>query len=394
MKIAFVTANLSRRAAGISAVVEALSAAVDRIDGCDVRVFGLTDDDWEADGWRDWSGADPLALPVVGPAAFGFSPGLLGELTDWQPDVVHTHGLWTHHSRSVNQWARRTGRPYVVSPHGMLEPVALGFSRRKKAVARFLFQDAALREAQLIHVTCESELESCRRFGLKQPISVVPNGVDISLGRGLAEKTGAGNRPAVLSLGRIHPKKGLERLICAWGLLEGRFPGWDLNIVGPGEAGYVEELTALAAAQGTNNVKISGAVAGNEKIRVLQGAELFALPTLSENFALTVAESLVCETPVISTKGAPWAGLETHHCGWWIDHGSEAMAATLEAAMSLSPEQRREMGRRGRRWMESEFSWDVISRQMAGLYTWAVHGGEPPEQTHCDGANGGKHRHL
>ncbi|NNJ76076.1 MAG: glycosyltransferase, partial [Anderseniella sp.] len=315
-----------------------------------------------------------------------YSPALLGELSDWQPDVVHTHGLWTHHSRSVHQWARRTGRPYVVSPHGMLEPVALSFSQRKKAVVRFLFQDAALRGAQVVHVTCESELESCRQFGLKQPITIVPNGVDVSLADLPAKKRGDGNRPAILSLGRIHPKKGLERLIRAWGLLEGRFPGWDLKIVGPGEAGYVEELRALAVTQCANNVQISGAVAGIEKTRVLQGAELFALPTLSENFALTVAESLVCETPVISTKGAPWAGLETHDCGWWIDHGEEAMAATLETAMSLSPEQRLDMGRRGRRWMEKEFSWDVISRQMANLYTWSVHGGEPPDHTHCDSA--------
>lgn len=381
MKIAFVTANLSRRAAGISAVVEALSAGVDRIEGCDVRVFGLTDSDWDETGRLDWSGAEPLALGVIGPAAFGYCPALLGELSDWQPDIVHTHGLWTHHSRSVSQWAGRTGRPYVVSPHGMLEPVALGFSPRKKAVARFLFQDAALRDAQVIHVTCESELESCRKFGLKQPISIVPNGVDVSLGDEPTRKMDDGDRPAVLSLGRIHPKKGLERLIRAWALLESRFPGWDLKIVGPGDANYVDQLVTLAAAQGTSNVQISGAVAGLEKTRLLQRAELFALPTLSENFALTVAESLVCGTPVISTKGAPWAGLETHHCGWWIDHGVEPMVATLEKAMSLSPKQRREMGSRGRNWMEKDFSWDVISRQMADLYTWSVHGGEPPEHT-------------
>lgn len=384
MKIAFVTANLSRRAAGISAVVEALSGAVDRIEDCDVRVFGLTDSDWEETGRRDWSGAEAVALATVGPAAFGYCPALLGELSGWQPDVVHTHGLWMHHSRSVNQWARRTGRPYLVSPHGMLEPVALGFSPRKKAIARFLFQDAALRDAQVIHATCESELESCRKFGLKQSITVVPNGVDVSPSDELTEKPGDGDRPAVLSLGRIHPKKGLERLICAWGLLENRFPDWDLKIVGPGDAGYVDELAALAVAQGTNNVQISGAVAGLEKTRLLQRAELFALPTLSENFALTVAESLVCGTPVISTKGAPWSGLESHDCGWWIDHGVEPMAATLEMAMLLSPQQRRDMGSRGRHWMEKDFSWEVISRQMADLYRWVATGEEPPASVQPD----------
>jgi len=367
-------------------VVEALSGAVDRIEGCDVRVFGLTDSDWEDNGWRDWSGAEAVALTTVGPAAFGYSPGLLGELKGWQPDVVHTHGLWTHHSRSVNQWARRTGRPYVTSPHGMLDPVSLGFSPRKKAISRFLFQDAALRDAQVIHATCEKELESCRKFGLKHPITVVPNGVDIPPDDELAKKSGDDGRPAVLSLGRMHPQKGLDRLIRAWSLLEHRFPDWDLKMVGPGDAGYVEQMTALVAELGVKNVQISGAVAGLEKTCLLQGAELFALASLSENFALTVAESLVCGTPVISTKGAPWAGLQSHDCGWWIDHGVEPMAATLETAMSLSSEQRRDMGRRGRRWMEKDFSWNAISRQMAQMYTWSVHGGEPPDHTHYDGA--------
>ncbi len=356
-------------------MVEALSAAVDNIDGFDVRVFGLADNSWRQ---HEWNGAEPVSLTAVGPLAFGYTPALLRELLNWRPDIVHTHGLWMHHSRSVHQWSKRTGRPYLVSPHGMLEPVALKMSSTKKAVSRFLFQDAALRDACLIHTTSDSETESCRKFGLTQPVSVVPNGVTVPPASHIPEKQGAAQRPAVLSLGRIHPKKGLEQLLGAWALLEQKFPLWDLQIVGPGEANYIQTLKELAAKLNTESVQFRDAVAGMEKFQLLRDAELFALSTLSENFALTVAESLACGTPVISTKGAPWAGLETNRCGWWIDQGVPAMAAALETAMSLSYEQRQVMGSRGRKWMESEFGWEMISQQMAQVYSWIDRKGEPP----------------
>ncbi len=235
-----------------------------------------------------------------------------------------------------------------------------------------------------IHTTSESETESCRKFGLVQPVSIVPNGVTVPPASHTPKISGAAYRPAVLSLGRIHPKKGLEQLVGAWALLEKKFPEWDLKIVGPGEASYIRKLKELAVTLNTNNVQFCDAVAGAEKIQLLQEAEVFALSTLSENFALTVAESLACSTPVISTKGAPWAGLEINRCGWWIDQGVPPMTAALEEAMSLSQKQRQAMGSRGRAWMEFDFGWEMISQQMAEVYRWIVRGEEPPASVQFD----------
>jgi len=115
------------------------------------------------------------------------------------------------------------------------------------------------------------------------------------------------------------------------------------------------------------------------KLQALTDADLFALPTLNENFAMTVAESLVCGTPVISTKGAPWRELDSRRCGWWIDHGPEAMAAALRGAMSLSDEERRAMGRRGQEWMKEDFSWQVIGQMALNVKRWLIYGGTAPE---------------
>ncbi len=138
-------------------------------------------------------------------------------------------------------------------------------------------------------------------------------------------------------------------------------------MVGPGEANHARELKRLAKDHDLDTVDIRGPVFGSEKTALLASAELFALPTLHENFALTVAESLAASTPVISTKGAPWGGLESNGCGWWIDHGVEAMAATLRSAMSLSPQERRAMGDLGRAWMARDFGWDRIAAEMIDI---------------------------
>jgi glycosyltransferase involved in cell wall biosynthesis len=115
---------------------------------------------------------------------------------------------------------------------------------------------------------------------------------------------------------------------------------------------------------------------------MFRGADVFAISTLNENFGNVIAESLASGVPVISTKGAPWSGLDSRGCGWWIDHGPEAMAAALRTALSLSDDQRLEMGRRGRLWMEREFSWRSVGEHFAQLYNWLAAREDRPAFVH------------
>src|SRR5438046_2768308 len=131
-------------------------------------------------------------------------------------------------------------------------------------------------------------------------------------------------------------------------------------------------------------VAINGPVYGEAKWDAYRAADLFVLPTLNENFGLTVAEALAAETPVISTKGAPWNRLEPEGCGWWIDHGVEPLAATLQTAMAMPRTALRGMGAKGRAWMAREFSWDHTATDMLSVYRWLVHGGEPPPTVRSD----------
>jgi glycosyltransferase involved in cell wall biosynthesis len=280
-----------------------------------------------------------------------FSSGLRQSLARScaQPRVLHGHGLWLMPNLYPAWVSSATGAPLIISPRGMLGEAALRFSRHRKRLMSILAQDAALMQASCFHATSWQEFEDIRRAGLSQPVAVIPNGIDLpepyELDRPL--------RPKALYIGRLHPKKGLDMLIRAWAQVEASCPSWDLEIVGPSEIGYRPQLEALVASLGVKNIHFRDATFGDEKHRMYASASLFVMPTLHENFGMTVAEALASGVPVICSKGAPWQGLETHGCGWWTDGDIAAFALQLRGAMSLDEASLQQMGRRGRARMQN-----------------------------------------
>jgi len=258
----------------------------------------------------------------------------------------------------------------------MLAPAALRFSSVKKKLVWNACQGAVMRGAACLHVTSNEEHDDMRTMGLTNPIAVIPNGIDVPKLSG-SRKTDSRDR-CVLSLGRIHPKKGLDSLVRAWACVERKRPDWRLRIVGPNEAGHAKKLREIARRLNVERLSIETPVYGPDKFRAYRDADLFILPTLSENFGLTIAEALASGTPAICTKGAPWQGLETERCGWWIDHGVEPLVAALDIAMTTPREELGAMGVRGYAWMQRDFSWDRIAVDMLHIYKWILGTGERP----------------
>lgn len=380
LAVAQIIASLTDRGAGPSYSVRRLSEAL-QAHGAAVALHSVA-------GWRGGSGRPMIetglahtAHPqtgarVPGLQALCLSRALHATLLRHRPDVVHTHGLWLMPNVYPADITRRTGSALVLSPRGMLGPAALGFSRLKKAAFWLAWQRTAVRVAKCLHATSAQEHAEIRAFGLTNPVAVIPNGIDLPVPALPAEHP-AGAR-VVLSLGRIHPIKGLERLLRAWARIEPTHPRWRLDIVGPDEDGHAAELWRLAGSLGLGRVSIEGPRFGEAKLAAYRDADLFVLPTLNENFALTVAEALAAGTPVIATKGAPWAGLESERCGWWIEHGVEPLAATLDRALTLPRGELQAMGTRGRAWMARDFSWDRVAGDMLSVYRWVSDRGEMP----------------
>jgi glycosyltransferase involved in cell wall biosynthesis len=298
-------------------------------------------------------------------------------------DVVHDHGIWLAPNLSAATVARRTGKPFVCSPRGMLSAAALAFSRRKKRLVWMLGQKAALAGAACLHATSEGERAEIRSCGLAAPVAVIPNGVDLPDLDGCAARPIAGPR-ILLSLGRMHPKKGLDVLLHAWSRVEAAHPDWRLRIVGPAEDGHDRELAGRAEQLGITRASVEGPVYGAARDGLYRGADVFVAPTRSENFGLTVAEALAAGLPAICTRGAPWAELASEDCGWWVDQGAEPLAAALADAMSRPPDVLAAMGERGRALVARRYGWRRVAEEMAGVYAWLAAGAERPACVHLD----------
>jgi glycosyltransferase involved in cell wall biosynthesis len=300
---------------------------------------------------------------------------LVGQAQSRSVDLIHNHSLWMMPNVYPGQVARRFGIPSVVSPRGTLSEWAIQSSSSIKRVFWPLLQAPALAATACFHATAESEYENIRRMGFRQPVAVIPNGIDIP---DLAPKAPGAFR-TMLFLGRIHPIKGLDILLPAWRAVQDRFPEWRLHIVGPDNGGYLAQMQRRAGELRLERVEFSGALFGEQKWQAYRQADLFVLPTYSENFGMSVAEALAAGTPAIVSKGAPWAGLDMRGAGWWIDMGLEPLVACLEDALARSTDALEEMGQRGRDWMEAEYSWAPVGRQMAETYCWILNSGNRPK---------------
>ena len=237
------------------------------------------------------------------------------EVASGRVDVMHNHGMWQMNALYPGWSVRGSRSAFVVSPRGSLSAWAMSHGSRAKRFVWPLLQRPALSAATCFHATAESEYGDVRRMGFTQPVAIIPNGVDVPELR----STPSEDSRTLLFLGRIHPVKGVDILLHAWAAVMDRFPDWRLRIVGDDltygpSHGYFPSIKELARALRLKRVVFSGPLYGDEKWSAYREADLFVLPTHSENFGITVAESLAAGTPAIVTRGAPWPGLDTHRC--------------------------------------------------------------------------------
>lgn len=283
-------------------------------------------------------------------------------------DIVHIHAIWSPILHSVSNWAHASKIPVVWSPHGMLTPWAMRHKWWKKFPAWWLYQKRDLHRAALLHATAESEVGDIRRMGLKNKVVVAPLGTNINNRAEHAECVGG--KGTLLFVSRVQRKKGLLNLARAWAMLPKELrAGWCVRIVGPDQEGHTAEVSAECERLNVaGDWTFVGPKYGEDLRREYAGADLFVLPTHSENFGSVVIEALAHGVPVITTKGAPWKELVERQCGWWVDVGVDPLVVALKHAMSYDDAQLREMGARGRELVEEKYNWNAVVKAMVKGY--------------------------
>jgi glycosyltransferase involved in cell wall biosynthesis len=295
-----------------------------------------------------------------------------------ETNIVHINCCWTPWCSLTQKWAQQLGYKVVLTPHGMLEPwIMQRHHWTRKMPALCLYQKNAVQKANYLHATAESEKNNLFRLGYNSRICVIPNGIEIE---NITIKSNWAKTKTILYLSRIHPKKGIELLVDAVAQIKDFLKGYKFIIAGEGDTRYIQLLkNRIQERNVTAFFDFVGGIYGEKKWELLQNADLFILPTYSENFGIVVAEALASGTPVITSTGTPWQELNTHHCGWWIDNDVNTIAKTLKEAISLSEEEYRQMGIRGRELIKNNYSIEIISQKMLQLYQWILKQGDKPE---------------
>ena len=288
-------------------------------------------------------------------------------LNEVQPDIVHVHGCWDPQCAWVQKWSQVKGYKVILTPHGMLEPWIMKRNYWiKKVPALILYQKKAICRADYIHATADSEKENLLQLGYNDKIKVIPNAVNVD---SIIMKNSWQRTKTILFLSRIHEKKGINFLIEAASILKKELDGYKIVIAGEGDAAYIDTLKQMALQAGVQDiVSFAGGVYGEEKWQLFRNADVFVLPTFSENFGIAIAEALASGTPVITTKGTPWTDLVAYDCGWHTEIGTLPTVNALKAFLQLDEMTLELMGRNGRRLIEEKYSTQSMADEMMKLY--------------------------
>ena len=296
-------------------------------------------------------------------------------------DVVHSHGIYRYPQIAAGHYARRAGVPYIVRPHGSLDPFVYNQKERRlfKRVFERLFMYRYLNSAALLHFTDQEELERIRFLGLQSEPVVVPNGIDTAIyhrpdleGRFRALH-GLGDRKILLHLGRIARQKGLDITVRAFAKLRHEHPDAVLVIAGPDNTGFTATVDGWIADAGVGDaVLYTGMLTGETKLAALVDADLFVSPSYFENFGTTVVEAMAAGTPVaISDQVYIWREIVEPGAGLATPLDVEAFAAALSAILA-DPGRCRAMGERAFTVARQRFDWNSVLPGIEAAYATAI----------------------
>jgi poly(glycerol-phosphate) alpha-glucosyltransferase len=428
LNAASIVNSLSRNAGGLFESVRRLHQSLGEIPGLTISVYGMCDEFTDAD-IAEWMPVNVHAYAIIGPRAFGYAPALRRDLLVAGDDILHVHGLWQYPSVVAPAWHQKLSRPYLISAHGMLDPWALNNSAWKKRLALLLYERENLKRAACIRALCDSEANSIRAFGLKSPICIIPNGIDLPDDEERRTEAGkqtsdlwplASGKKVLLYLGRIHPKKGVANLLKAWAAVQKaenrkqKAEEWVLAIAGWDQGGHEAELKRLATELGLSladvrdqksairnltsdlrpptsgplhpssvvrrppSVVFLGPQFNEAKTACYQYCDAFILPSVSEGLPMVVLEAWAHGKPVLMTPECNLPEGFAANAAIRIDPSVESIARGLADLLHAPWSMLQALGTNGRALVAARFTWPKIAAEMKSVYEWVLGGGPKP----------------
>ncbi len=347
--------------------------------GVDVEVFTTTANGDAplppAPGGVVHEGVRARYFPLAWPRRYWRARGLRAALkaSAASADLVHVHGLWNMTAWAGIAAANAAGKPYVLSPRGMLQPEALQRHHELKSLAFWALERAHLRGAALLHATSALEGRELTPFG--PPVMLSPNGVAMRTPTApsvAALRARASLQPGdevVTFLGRLHPIKRLDLLADAFAIVHHARPQARLVIAGPDEGGYRQHVEAMFAPVAPVTRWI-GPVDDEAAAALLASSDVLVQCSDSESFGMSVAEALSAGVPVVVTRRSGWAEVDAIGCGFSVAHEPVSIADGILRVLDHAD--RASLGARARAWAQKNFAWDAIGTAMRDAYAQVI----------------------
>lgn len=379
MKITLTIPHMDSTGGGIPPVAEAHRKGLSAL-GNDVSV--ATFDDCRQHLWEKMPGI----------SQWGFHADYSRVLSSLEPEIIHVHGIWSYHSAASHFYARKHHIPLVISPHGMLQKWALEISAWKKKIIGALFENPTMRNAACFHALTDAEYATIRDYGLKNPVAIIPNGIDMpDAPRDL--KPRAVRR--LLYLGRIYPHKGIPSLIDAWAKTTSspRDAAWQLVIAGWDQKGHYRQLLDQCKKLHLDFAEVprckcedfprheiifAGSRFGEQKEELFRNVDAFVLPSLGEAMPVSVLEAWSYRLPCLLTSACNLPEGFQSDAAIKIEPSAGEIASGLEKLFAMTDQARQTMGQNGRKLVESKFTWPVVAQKLDAVYQWCTGKGPQP----------------
>lgn len=374
--VAQMTDFASRKGGGLFESVRGLSRALQEESLARVTVITKQDEAVAADR-SAWGSVEVVPIEVRGFRRTFTGGDIADAFLNRPSDVMHVHALWTCTERAVvNLHRRGTRAPYIVSPRGTLAPWALSYKRWKKRLSWPIWERSLFANAACLHALNEAEACMIRDQGIKAPICVLPNGINLPE---VCERHSS-TRRQLLYLGRLHPIKGLPELITAWGQIAPELrTEWQLVLAGWDDSPEAPSYRSMAAdVMPEGSIVFAGAAYGEAKERLFRQANAFILPSLSEGLPSSVLEAWSYQLPVLMTDACNLGVGFMRGAARRIEPRADHIASVLPKFLAQSDADLETMGRAGRHLVEENFTWKAVATDMAAVYRWTL-GGERPD---------------